>query len=123
MSAVWRHVWQIDSSLIDANLSDSDLNRRFRQLRGQTLTDSIEQSILEQVYLGQTDTDSYRIDIDRVTGKMSRIRQFQDLATAQAHQNLHVNQHLDLLPAEGPTQFQLITREVLDNMTLDQVTN
>jgi hypothetical protein len=123
MSAVFRHVWQIDSSLIDANLSDSDLNQQFRQLRGQTLTDSIDQSILEHVYLGQTDSNSYRIDIDRVAGKMSRIRQFQDLATAQRHQDLHVNQHLDLVPAEGPTQFRLITREVIDNMTLDQVVN
>ena len=123
MSAVWKHVWQIDSSLIDANIRDYDLNELFRQIRGQDLTDDIEQAIMQQVYHGRTEHDSYRIDIDRAAGRMIRMRQFQDLATAQAQLDLHMNQHLDRLPAEGPVQFQLISREVIDNTTLDQLTN
>jgi hypothetical protein len=95
----------------------------FKQLRGQDLNKNIEQSILEQVYLGQTDHDSYRIDIDRTIGRMSIIRQFQDLTSAQVHYDLYMKIHPDVFPAQGTPQFQLITREVLDNMTLDQVTN
>jgi hypothetical protein len=122
MAAVWKHVWAIDPTIDISNLTTDQIDQLFITTRGSEFANAVESLTGEKIFENKTDYNLHKVEVNYDTRQMLRCREFVDLASAQDHLDWHVAHRAPVLSINGQVAFTVISSEVVDNTTLDQVT-
>lgn len=123
MSALWKQVWDADSSVFDQldTMTPDQVNTFFVVCRGEDQKLLINYRLVMLYSQGKTSPEQFSYYWDPVTHQTTRYRQFVNLAAAQEHKEWHEANISSIYPPGGPATWTLTVHEVVDNVDLSQV--